>query len=34
MKLAYQTLLPTDISKSSRVWIYEATRIFSIREAL
>jgi hypothetical protein len=34
MKLAYQTLLPTDISKSSRVWIYQATRIFSIQEAL
>lgn len=34
MKLDYQTLLPQDYSASSRVWIYQASRIFSIQEAL
>lgn len=34
MKLDYQTLLPQNYSASSRVWIYQASRIFSIQEAL
>lgn len=34
MNLHYQTLLPQEYSKSARVWIYQATRIFSIQEAL
>ncbi|MBM3412753.1 MAG: hypothetical protein FJY19_05165 [Bacteroidetes bacterium] len=34
MKLHYQTLLPQQYSKFSRVWIYQSARIFSIQEAL
>lgn len=34
MNLSYQSLLPADFSPASRVWIYQATRLFSIGEAL
>ena len=34
MNLDYQKLLPQDFSKSSRVWIYQSSRLFSIQEAL
>jgi hypothetical protein len=34
MKLDYRELLPADFSPSSRVWIYQSNRLFSISEAL
>jgi hypothetical protein len=34
MNLSYQHLLPTDFHDSSRVWIYQSSRIFGIGEAL
>ena len=34
MNLEYRHLLPQDFSPSSRVWIYQSSRVFSIAEAL
>ncbi len=34
MKLEYTHLLPTDFHPESRVWIYQASRLFSLGEAL
>lgn len=34
MKLDYTSLIPTDFSNDSRVWVYQSSRIFSISEAL
>ncbi|MBM3922737.1 MAG: hypothetical protein FJ340_05965 [Sphingomonadales bacterium] len=34
MNLAYTHLLPADFADTSRVWIYQSTRLFSIAEAL
>lgn len=34
MRQDYRALLPTNFSKSSRIWIYQGTRIFSIGEAI
>ena len=34
MNLAYKHLVPSDFSDSSRVWIYQSLRIFSLSEAL
>ncbi len=34
MKLNYQELLPADFADSSRVWIYQSSRLFTIPEAL
>lgn len=34
MNLAYKHLIPEDFSESSRVWIYQSPRIFSLTEAL
>lgn len=34
MNLDYQSILPADFDGSSRVWIYQSNRIFSIIEAL
>ena len=33
MNLAYTHLLPVNFSASARVWIYQATRLFSLTEA-
>jgi len=34
MNLNYKELLPSDFNPSSRVWIYQSNRLFSIGEAL
>ncbi len=34
MNFEYKHLLPPDFSSESRVWIYQASRIFSLNEAL
>lgn len=34
MNLEYKTLLPQDFAASSRVWIYQASRLLTMREAL
>jgi hypothetical protein len=34
MKLDYKHLLPEDFSPSSRVWIYQCNRLFTLQEAL
>jgi hypothetical protein len=34
MNLEYKTLLPAGFAASSKVWIYQASRLFSISEAL
>ena len=34
MNLAYKHLIPEDFHPSSRVWIYQSNRLFSISEAL
>ena len=34
MNLAYKHLIPEDFHPSSRVWIYQSNRLFSIGEAL
>jgi hypothetical protein len=34
MNLAFHSLLPADFDPSSRVWIYQSNRIFSLSEAL
>ena len=34
MNLAYAHLLPADFVPTSRVWIYQATRLYSLAEAL
>ena len=34
MNLTYAHLLPADFADSSRVWIYQSTRLFSMAEAL
>jgi hypothetical protein len=34
MNLDYTTLIPSDFSDDSRVWVYQSSRIFSISEAL
>ncbi len=34
MKLEYKHLLPTDFNPQSRVWIYQASRLFTLSEAL
>jgi hypothetical protein len=34
MNLEYRNLLPTDFAPASRVWIYQASRLFSLGEAL
>ncbi|MBC7849434.1 MAG: hypothetical protein H7Y31_06845, partial [Chitinophagaceae bacterium] len=34
MNLNYQQLLPSDFAPDSRVWIYQANRIFGLIEAL
>jgi hypothetical protein len=34
MNLNYRDLLPEDFSPSSRVWIYQSNRLFSLSEAL
>lgn len=34
MNFEYQHLIPEDFSPSSRVWIYQSSRLFSISEAL
>lgn len=34
MNLEYRNLLPTDFAADSRVWIYQASRLFSLGEAL
>jgi len=34
MNLNYKELLPSDFSASSRVWIYQSNRLFTVNEAL
>ncbi len=34
MNLEYRSLLPANFSPESRAWIYQATRLFSLQEAL
>lgn len=34
MNLAYQYLIPSTFSDSSRVWIYQSSRVFTLSEAL
>ena len=34
MKLEYKNLLPEDFDPQSRVWIYQASRLFTLSEAL
>src|SRR6202008_1767872 len=34
MKLEYKDLLPADFDPQSRVWIYQASRLFTLSEAL
>jgi hypothetical protein len=34
MKLSFQDLIPSEFSPESRVWIYQANRLFSLSEAL
>ncbi|HTQ66395.1 MAG TPA: hypothetical protein VMI12_16500 [Puia sp.] len=34
MNLNYKELLPADFSSSSRVWIYQSNRLFTVSEAL
>jgi hypothetical protein len=34
MNLHYQDLIPADFSPSSRVWIYQSSRLFALSEAL
>jgi hypothetical protein len=34
MHFNYRQLLPTDFDKSSKVWIYQSSRMFSVTEAL
>ena len=34
MNLAYQHLIPSTFSDSSRVWIYQSSRVFTLSEAL
>ena len=34
MNLSFQDLIPADFSPESRVWIYQANRLFSLSEAL
>ena len=34
MNLNYQTLLPANFDASSRVWMYQSSRLFSLEEAL
>lgn len=34
MNLDYTSLIPSDFSDDSRVWVYQSSRIFSISEAL
>jgi hypothetical protein len=34
MNLEYKSLLPSDFSENSRVWIYQSSRLFSLSEAL
>ncbi len=34
MNLSYQSLLPADFAADSRVWVYQSSRLFSMREAL
>lgn len=34
MNLQYQDLIPTDFNNSSKVWIYQCSRLFFISEAL
>lgn len=34
MNLEYKSLLPEGFAPSSRVWVYQATRLFTINEAL
>jgi hypothetical protein len=34
MNLEYRSLLPEDFSPESRVWVYQASRLFSLSEAL
>lgn len=34
MNLTYRNLLPADFAPNSRVWIYQASRLFSLGEAL
>jgi len=34
MKLEYQHLIPEDFHSTSRVWIYQSSRLFSLSEAL
>jgi hypothetical protein len=34
MNLDYSSLIPSDFSDDSRVWVYQSSRIFSIAEAL
>lgn len=34
MNLAYQHLLPADFSASSRVWIFQSSRVFTLPEVL
>ena len=34
MKLEYKQLLPADFDPQSRVWIYQASRLFTLSEAL
>jgi len=34
MNLRYKELLPPDFAPSSRVWIYQASRLFTLQEAL
>lgn len=34
MALAYQHLIPNDFDSSSKVWIYQSSRLFTVSEAL
>jgi hypothetical protein len=34
MNLSYQHLIPEDFSNTSRVWVYQCNRVFSLSEAL
>jgi len=34
MALAYQHLIPNDFASSSKVWIYQSSRLFTVSEAL
>ena len=34
MNLAYKNLLPADFAPESRVWIYQSSRLFTLREAI